>query len=102
MLPTKSRMCILWISAGEQSGTTATAPATRIGYSKHGPAECTDSGKQRPWPDLAWKIECAEFLPEKGSKDGCRIKKRGVRRPHSHGAWELLSPDLRCFWDHYG
>jgi hypothetical protein len=35
---------------------------------------------------------------ERESEGGCDEEKRGVPRPHGkHAAWELLSPDLRCF-----
>jgi hypothetical protein len=37
-----------------------------------------------------------EFVP--GQARCRREQKRGVPRPHEiHAAWELLSPDLRCF-----
>jgi hypothetical protein len=30
-----------------------------------------------------------------------RTKKRSSQASWKHAAWELLSPDLRCFWKHH-
>src|SRR5580658_9282746 len=31
----------------------------------------------------------------------CDAKKRSSQASWKHAAWELLSPDLRCFWKHH-
>jgi hypothetical protein len=47
---------------------------------------------------------CIEKLRDgsRSSGNALWMKKRGVPRHHvKHAAWELLSPDLRCFWKHH-
>jgi hypothetical protein len=91
-----------WIAGGEKEPDSGLPKMKqRSGLAHNEPSAKRASEQQSGYVLGVWSREKRKEGLSKRLKLAEGKKKRSSQASWKHAAWELLSPDLRCFWKHH-